>query len=113
MRHLVVGVIPEELIAPDRHVPGPMSREVRLAVNDAKDLQLRKIAAAPLGNAGEIGYRDGQERCDRARSSRIRAMASGAGHLIYALAVCRLLAGGFPRRTRGQRYSQHQVEASG
>jgi hypothetical protein len=101
MRHFVVRVIPEKLIAPDRHVSWSVTGQVRLAVDDAKDLQLGKLTAASLGNPGEIRHWDSQERRDRAGPTGICTVAGGAGHLIYALAVCSLLAWSLARRTRG------------
>ena len=100
MRHFVVDVIAEELVAPYRHVSRPVACQIRLAVDDAKDLQLGKFPAAALGNVGQIGYRDGEERRNRTRAAGICPVAGGAGHLIYTLPSCRPLARGLPRSAR-------------
>jgi hypothetical protein len=92
-----------------------VSGKVGLAIDDSKDLELGELAAATLGNVGEIGHRDGEQRRDGPVASGIDPVARRAGHLELAFTAgdCVIVVRWGPGVARRARCQDHRDQRNG
>jgi len=108
MRELIVRIVAEELVSPNRHVSRPVSSNLRLPVNDPEYLQFRKLPATSGSDPREIRHVDRQKRGNRPVSPRILTVASRARDPKKPRSRCWLVdAAGRRRTAAGKTREQH------